>query len=426
MLLETEKTRKEAIWQSQEQAGQSGLSNAPAGIRVAAALLFAAELLLRPFGRLRIGILYHQTMGRFYGNTEYFLRLKKYRPSPGREIVRLLAGGRPVNGQILKMAKRQIRIWEGDLLRRILQNVRRYTPKHKIWIDLGCTGWLRGAEWSVPGPQLAFTREEHTRGHELLRRLGVPKGVAHVCIFAKDTGYSDNPDNPPDRSSYWGTKDFRNCDIRTYLPAAKYLAAKGIHVFRMGVHKPDIPLPADLPPNIVDYTAKIRDTLEDPHFAEAYLQATCKFFVGCTSGIYILSSMFGRPVAYTNMIPYGECGRLDHDLFLVKTCRDRNSGKLVSIPKLIEMGLDADWLTEDELNQLDRNGIEFVDNSEEEILDLVREMNMRLDGEWKEQDEDEELQALYRRISPAKCFDGSPFPGRVSAPFLRRHRALLQ
>lgn len=89
------------------------------------------------------------------------------------------------------------------------------------------------------------------------------------------------------------------------------------------------------------------------------------------------------------------------------------------------MGLDADWLTEDKLNQPDRNGVEFIDNSEEKILDLVRKMNMRLDREWREQDENEKLQALYRKISPAKCFDESPFLGRVSAHFLSTHRALF-
>jgi len=421
----SEKTRKEAIWRAAERTESQGLSQAPLAPRLAGAILFTIAVALRPFGKLRIGILYHQTMGRFYGNTEYFLRLRAFNPPETREIVRLVAGDRPVNSQILKMVRRRVRVWESPRIRRLLEDIRRYTPDHPVWLDLGSTGWLRGKEWSEPGPQLSFTPEEHRRGQALLRSLGVPEGAPHVCIFAKDRGYSDNPDNRPDPNSYWGTKDFRNCDIRTYIPAARYLAESGVHVFRMGIHTPDECLPEDLHPNIVDYTGRIRATLDDPHFAETYLQATCKFFVGCTSGIYILSSMFGRPVAYTNMIPYGECGRLPHDVFLLKMCRDRNTGKLIPIPALIDMGLDADWLTEDELDELDRKGVEFVDNSSDEILELVREMNQRLDGEWTEAPEDEELQQRYRAISPAICFDGTPFPGRVGAAFLREHENLL-
>lgn len=425
MTTATEKTRKEAIWRAEERSAASGLSDASLMTRMSGAVLFSLAALLSPFGKLRIGILYHQTMGRFYGNTEYFLRLRAFRPPAEREIVRLVAGSKPVNSQILKMVGRRVKVLGSARIRRLLEDIKRHTPEHPVWLDLGSTGWLRGQEWSKPGPQLSFTPEEHLRGQALLRQLGLAEGAAHVCIFAKDRGYSDNPDNPPDPNSYWGTKDFRNCDIQTVLPAAEYLAEQGIHVFRMGIHTPDECLPENLHPNIVDYTGRIRSTLEDPHFAEAYLQATCKFFVGCTSGIYILSSMFGRPVAYTNMIPYGECGRLDHDIFLVKTCRDRKSGELIPIPKLIEMGLDADWLTDEELAKLDEQGVEFVDNSPEEILDLVREMNERLDGTWSDEADADDLQRRYRAISPAKCFDGTPFPGRVGAEFLRKHEKLL-
>jgi putative glycosyltransferase (TIGR04372 family) len=418
------KTRKEKIWEEQERIKRSLPFFSKILTWLVGVLLFPIVTLLRPFVKVRIGLLYHWAMGRLCGNTEYFLRLRKLYPPAGREWF-VLISGTPVNHQILTMVARKIRVIKSDWVWTILDNLRKRTPDHPVWIDLNRTGWLRGAEWSEPGPQLSFTPEEHARGQALLRKLGVPEGAQHVCIFAKDRFYTDSPDTKLDPNSYWGSRDFRNCDIRNYLPAAKYLAEQGIYVFRMGIHRPEELLPANRHPRIIDYTGVIRPTLDDPEFADVYLQANCKFFLGCTSGMYLLSSMFGVPVAYANMIPYGECGRMPHDLFIVKRCRDRTTGAFIPFSKLIARGLDADWLTLEELNQLEADGIEFVENSSEEILALAKEMNMRLDGRWQPAPEDEELQKKYRAISPARCFDGSDFPGHVGAEFLRQNQDLL-
>ncbi len=421
-----ERTRKEKIWRAQERPNPRPSPGARGRALLARVALDAAAAIWRPFGRLRIGLLYHQTQGRLYGNTEYFLRRRRHQPPAEKERVLFVAGHHPSNRQILKLLVRKFPVIRWQWLRCMLDAIRDDAPDHPVWIDLNCTGWLRGAEWNEPGPQLEFTAEEHRQGRRLLRSLGVPDGASHVCFFAKDSRYSDNPSAPPDPEGFWARNDFRNCDIRNFIPAAEYLASEGIWAIRMGIQPPEQALPEGLPPQILDYTSTIRPTLEDPDFADTYLQATCKFFVGCTSGIYILSSIFGRPVAFTNMVPYGECGRNLDDIFIVKKCRRRDSGEFIPFPELISMGLDSDWLTEEELRDLDRRGIEFVENSPEEILALVREMNMRLDGTWHGQPGDEDLQKLYREICPTKCFDRSPFPGFVGSEFLRTNHRLIE
>lgn len=421
------RTRKEKIWAAEERTPWfSGLGVSEALlVALAGAALFSLAAVMRPFRPLRIGLLHHRAMGRFYGATEYYLRLRKFYPEMARDHV-VLVSGAPVNTQILTMVARKVPVVRSDSLWRIFDLLRRRTGDHPIWIDLGCTGWLRGAEWISPGPQLAFTSDEHRRGQALLRQLGIPEGARHVCMFAKDRRYSDSPDRPPDPASYWGTRDFRNCDIANYLTAADYLASQGIWVLRMGIHQPEALLPPGRRSQIIDYTGVVRPTSTDPDFADAYLQATCKFFLGATSGIYLLSSMFGVPVAYANMIPYQECGRMPHDIVIFKKCRDRRTGQVIPLAKLIGMGLDADWLTVEEIDRLEAQGVEFVENSDDEILALAREMNERLDGTWRAEAADEALQRRFRQISPARCFDGSDFPGRVGAEFLRRNQALLE
>ena len=420
-----EKTRKEKIWQSQERSEKLPLNMTAVLAYLLAVVLFPVAVLMRPFRKLRIGILHFSAMGRFYGNTEYFLRERKFQPPREKDVVFLISGNTPVNKQILAMVGRQVSVIKSDRLWNALNFLKKCTPDASLWIDLGCTGWLRGAEWTVPGPQLSFTPEEHRRGQAVLRSLGVPEGGQHVCFFAKDRLYTDSPDTKLDPASYWGSRDFRNCDIKNYLPAAQYLAEQGIHTFRMGIHLPDERLPAGLDPRIVDYTGTIRPTLGDPDFADAYIQATCKFFLGTTSGIYILSSMFGVPVAYANMIPYGECGRMPHDIVIFKKCLNRSTAAFIPFPDLIARGIDADWLTLEELTKLDLEGVEIAENSGEEILDLAREMNMRLDRTWAPAQTDESLQARAQEIFSARAFDGSGFPGRIGAEFLRLNQRLL-
>jgi len=72
----------------------------------------------------------------------------------------------------------------------------------------------------------------------------------------------------------------------------------------------------------------------------------------------------------------------------------------------------------------DQAGIEVIENTEEEILDLAREMNERIDGKWITLDEDEELQKRFRALFPEghRCHGA---PSRLGAELLRQNRELL-
>jgi putative glycosyltransferase (TIGR04372 family) len=420
-----EKTRKEKMWLLQEQLATIPLNITTLLASLIYILLFPAAILVSPIRQLRIGLLYANAMGRLYGNTEYFLRERKFNPPKRMECVFLVSGSKTVNSQILTMVERQFSVTKSDWLWDALHFLKGVTPNSPIWIELGCSGWLRGHEWADPGPQLHFSEEEHQRGQNLLRKIGIPEGTPHICFFAKDRMYADSPATKLDPDSYWGSRDFRNCEITNYLPAVKFLAEQGIYSVRMGIHQPEKQLPTGLDQKIIDYTSDVRSTLDDPDFADAYLQSTCKFFLGATSGIYLLSSMFGVPIAYANVVPYGECGRMPHDIVIFKKCRDRTSNDFISFPTLIARGVDADWLTLEELTKLDQEGVEFCENTGDEILDLAREMNMRLDHTWIGSKEDEALQKIAQSIFTARAFDGSGFPGRIGARFLEQNRLLL-
>ena len=59
-------------------------------------------------------------------------------------------------------------------------------------------------------------------------------------------------------------------------------------------------------------------------------------------------------------------------------------------------------------------------------MDIAVEMNTRLDGKWCPEPEDEELQKKAHDLFPARHFDGTGFPGRIGAVFLRQNKHLMK
>jgi putative glycosyltransferase (TIGR04372 family) len=102
------------------------------------------------------------------------------------------------------------------------------------------------------------------------------------------------------------------------------------------------------------------------------------------------------------------------------------SGRVLTYPELIARGAGADWMTLEELEALERQGIEWVENTPAEIVDLVTEMHHRLDGTWQETEEDRRLQARFAAMYPDFGHDRSCFPGRYGALFLRANAALFE
>ena len=65
-------------------------------------------------------------------------------------------------------------------------------------------------------------------------------------------------------------------------------------------------------------------------------------------------------------------------------------------------------------------GVQIINNTPEEIRDVVIEMVERLNGTWKAYEEDEELQKRFWEIFPKNALDafsGKPLHGAIRAKF---------
>lgn len=260
------------------------------------------------------------------------------------------------------------------------------------------TSYATYARWGRRSPLLKLSDADRAAGRAQLARWGMPADAWFVCIHSREGGYS-----PEDE--HWHT--YRNSPVTDYLPAMEAIIAAGGWCIRLGdaTMEPLPPLPG-----VIDY-ARSTDKSE---LLDLFFCAECRFFLGNTSGLYLVASAFGRPCALANMVPISiSYGIGIDDIAIPKRLkRDR---ALVPISTL--MRTPAAHYRYTELYEKDR--LEPVSNTPEEIRLLVEEMIERLEGRAAYTAEDEARQAAYRAMFLEGVHYSYGGASRIGRAFLR-------
>lgn len=257
--------------------------------------------------------------------------------------------------------------------------------------------------FNIVNPILSFNDQEKAEGKKLLDDMGIGDNP-FVCIHSRGKGYLSGLQPEID----WSYHDYRDCDVNDYMLASDWLTKRGIYVVRMG-QIVDEQLNTDNP-MIIDYALKHRTELGD-----LYLPAHCKFFLGCTSGMFVVAEMFGRPAAVANMVPLAwTYPVLSRSLMIPKLMK--KDGEYMKLTQMLlgKQGEGGDFYK--------LNNIEIVNNSPEDILDLAMEMNARVDGTWQTTTEDEDIQMLFRNLHHNDMRTGDNFRCRLGTMFMRKHK----
>ncbi len=214
-----------------------------------------------------------------------------------------------------------------------------------------------------------------------------------VCALSRDATYLATILPALDCSYH----DYRDSDINKTKRAADYLLKKGIPMVRMGryvLHKANFN-------NCIDYANQYYDELMD-----IVLMRDCKFFIGDPNGLALLPMVMNRPVALKNWVPVFSNAESfpynPHNLYIFKKYYLISENRFLTIKEMMQIDKKIKRGKYDG-HLYEKYGIEVVENSEEEILDLVMEMNSRIDGEWIETAEEIELQEKYKTIYREWC-----------------------
>jgi len=379
-------------------------------------LIMLALSIIKPFKSAKLLEIRSRAIGQQAGNTGVFLRRLQLenRRKENRILYIGISGNVIDNQQLLKMFKRKLFIIQSDFLTRICGDGAFLIRWLGFYIDLPFNS-NEYNEFNNTEPDLQFTSSEEEEGRLLLSKMGIDEKSWFVCFHCRDSAFS---------YSYVG--GFRNSNIKNYFDAAKYITSCGGFAVRMGQTVAE-KLPASNNPRIIDYACKYRTD-----FGDIYLTAKCKFFLGSTSGLVVVAAIFNVPIAGANFIPLYPTWRTG-DLILPKKIWSIEDKRLLTFLELIEFAGDVrggdirpQGICQNLYihNKLAEGKHVVIQNTAEEILDLAKEMNERLDGTFEITEEDEELQKRFLSLlHPGDYCYGTP--ARIGTMFLRENKELL-
>jgi putative glycosyltransferase (TIGR04372 family) len=291
------------------------------------------------------------------------------------------------NKQLEKMWKRKLNFLSGYLLDPI-SRVNRLIP-----------GWKNHAIKSLYKHQrdvdllyekcrpLKFTDKEEVYGNKMLNEFGLKDKDKFVCLAVRDGAYQQK--KIPSTRRDWSYHDHRNTDVYKFYLAAEELTKRGYYVFRMGVvvEKPF----STKNPKIIDYAnSNLRSD-----FMDIYLAAKCSFCVSSTGyGFTDLACLFAKPIVNIHL-PFGDMFTYSEKfLFIIKHHILKRENRKLSLSEIFSHGVA--WIYDSKIFK--QKGIEIIDNTEEEIKDVVMEMVENLEFKRKLNSEEEELQKKFKSL----------------------------
>ncbi len=257
-------------------------------------------------------------------------------------------------------------------------------------------------------PMASFTKKEDDRGTKLLRDMGIPPGSSIVCFHARDNAYL----NELKPQNNWSYHDHRDANIDNYTLAIKELVARGDYVIRMGsvVNKAF----AWKHPQVIDYAMSPWRC----DFADMYLISRCHFYIGNNSGLEWGGMFFRKQLVFVNRIPMKNvCAWSPDFLNIFKKLWLIREKRFLTFREMLDCFPEGE-------GDYQKAGIEVIENTPEEILDVVVEKEERMKGCWQTNDEYEELQhRFWELFTPDELHQ--VFKARVGSKFLLQNKDLL-
>jgi putative glycosyltransferase (TIGR04372 family) len=170
--------------------------------------------------------------------------------------------------------------------------------------------------------------------------------------------------------------------------------------------------------NVIDYAhLNVKSDWMD-----VFLCASCKFFIGCSSGLRHLAGVFGNRIVSVNTAAP----------FLLNLIYDLDG---LSIPKLIWLEKEKRYISFREILSspiadfyedytFAANNIKVVENSPEDIKGVVTEMLDKVEGKLQYSKEDECLQDRFKSLIKTVCYSKGVI-SRVGRDFLKKYEYLI-
>lgn len=377
-------------------------------------LLLPAVLILRiikPIITIRLGNLESEGIGHFSQPIEIYLSEIECGVHKNSKVIDLWYLHKDISNKALKDK------WSEHLniLPRIIQPIhlinklipggknneipyRRITDNENPWQIIDIHNVLSQTE-----PKITFSKEEKFECSKILKTIGFSPTKKYVCLHVRDGAYYDD-------SILAG---HRNCSVNDYLDCIDYLNELGYLIIRLGAKVEERLLRKG--PMVFDYaTSGIRSDLLD-----LYLISKCQFYVGTGAGIDAVASLFRKLIVQLNITEIGNLAWHSGNTIILPKKYKRHD-KVIPFSSVAKNGYGNYSL----YNQFEKANISFVDNSSEEVREVLWEAHARLNGKWKPEPFDDDNQRIFRSYFSGHA-DPNKIKAKIGAKFLRSNTELL-
>ncbi|ACS78936.1 TIGR04372 family glycosyltransferase [Maridesulfovibrio salexigens] len=261
-------------------------------------------------------------------------------------------------------------------------------------------------------PPFTYTKIEHATGLKWLEKQNINPQNGYVCFLGRDPLYLEKQLKNISTRYH----DHRNIDFKSYTAAMEWLSTKKIASLRMGSVVQEQFKHED--PLIIDYASH-----HHSEFLDLYLSSHCLFYVSCVTGPDVIPLVMRKPVLFANMPTVLSIHHYADPLAMIifKKIKCRKSGKLLSFREICERGLGVVNTAE----ELDKNEVDMIDNSMEELLTSVQEMYERTLGTWVVSEEEKALQHKFAELLKEYSPDRAEFSATIGFRYLQMNDFLL-
>ncbi len=371
--------------------------------------------ILRPLLLIRFTWLPCRLIGHAVLDPEIYLSKKALGilPEEGALDLYYFESGRHSNAYWRKIVKRNLPV--SDFFR-ILDRLNRRFPgwephSRKPHCELHSTADPENLLGLV-GPQVRFTAEEQEAGAAYLRRMGIPTDARFVCVQIRDEAH-DTQFSPAGLPP--GYNEFRNSDIENFVQAFEFLANRGYWIFRMG--KVTLQRLQTRNPRIIDYS----NSGERTELLDIWLCFNCAFMISTGSGIDALAAIARKPIVCVDHLSYVDIAYyFRNSIVIFKHLHDQKSGKRLTLKEIMALEAQGHYKSSEFYTG---RGIEWHLNTPQEIEEAVKELEARLNGNWKELAVDSQLQSAAAKIIENATQYSVQYKGKfvhyIGAHFLR-------
>lgn len=175
----------------------------------------------------------------------------------------------------------------------------------------------------------------------------------YVCIHTRnnDDHYSDGE-----------IQKYRNAKLANLRGSVEFIKKKGGTVILMGGNSRTEEINFN---GFYDYaTSEFKSELND-----IILISGCKFFLGCTSGLFQVATFFNIPCGLANVVPLAVSPFSGKDIFIYKHHYDNLENRFLNFEEVKDLGFESEraaWHLQKRLS--------LIENSEEEIESLCKKM----------------------------------------------------